>query len=73
MFTVKDLKEMIKDLPDDMELIETRCSDYQEMNKDNWAVVKGVDQWGQWIMRSHPTMSENNKEREKLYLHYAGN
>lgn len=70
---VKDLKEILKDLPDDMEILETRYSDYGLMAKDSWSVVNAVPCSGDWFMREHETMSEENKANKKPYLHYEGN
>lgn len=71
--TVGDLKKMLEQYPDDMEIVNTRCSDYDNITEDEWGVVKGVPNESGWIMRSHPTMSANNKANEKEYLHLAGN
>lgn len=70
---VKDLKEMLKEYPDDMEIITDRCSDYSIVKIDEWSIVKGVQKNTDWVMRSHPTMSEENKALEKSYLHLEGN
>lgn len=69
---VKDLKKMLEKYPDDMEILNGRCSDYELITEDEWAVVKGVDKDG-WVMRSHPTMSKENKANEKEYLRLEGN
>lgn len=69
---VGQLRKMLKQYPDDMEILNTRCSDYDIVTEDEWSVVKGVFQ-GEWVMRSHPTMSEENKQKEKSYLHLQGN
>lgn len=69
---VKDLKRMLEKYPDDMEILNGRYSDYEIISEDEWSVVKGVDKDG-WVMRSHPTMSEENKVNEKEYLYLEGN
>ncbi len=71
--TVKDLKDILSNLPEEMELIEIRYSDYESMRPELWEVVKGVDNNGQYIMSSHETMSEAHKAREKEYLLFKGN
>jgi hypothetical protein len=70
--TVSELKKLLKKYPDDMEIVNERRSDYQIIEPDEWSIVSGVDQFG-WVMRSHPTMSEANKAREKQYLALASN
>ena len=70
---VKELKEILKKLPEDMEVIQTRCSDYATMTKDDFYLVKAVDSGGGWLMRSHPTMTDENKAKEKTYFHIDGN
>lgn len=69
---VIDLKRMLDKYPDDMEILNGRYSDYALISEDEWSVVKGVDKDG-WVMRSHPTMSEENKAKEKEYLYLEGN
>lgn len=72
MLTVKQLKEIIADLPDDMEVIYDCCSDYEAMNPEDVKLVSAVPKGG-WHMRSHPTMSEDNKSKQQQYLHFPGN
>ena len=69
---VGQLKKMLEKYPDDMEVIHSRCSDYEIIEEPDWSVVKAVSQdWG--VMRSHRTMSDKNKGAEKEYLHLVGN
>ena len=70
---VGELKKMLTKYPDDMEVIHTRCSDFEVVDESMWSVVKGVFNPGGWVMRSHPTMSQENKSKEKAYLHLVGN
>lgn len=69
---VKDLKNMLENYPDDMEVLNGRYSDYDLVEEDQWSVVKAVPKDG-YVMRSHPTMSEENKVNEKEYLYLWGN
>jgi len=69
---VKELIELLKQYPEDLEVIQTMYSDYIEFDADGLNVVNAVDQGG-YIMRSYPTMSAENKLREKEYLHIQGN
>lgn len=72
--TVADLKKMLERYPDGMQIVNGRCSDYQIISEDEWEVVDGVDNpEGGWVMRSHRTMSDENKRKEKKYLALAGN
>lgn len=70
---VGDLRKMLEKYPDDMEILNERCSDYDLVEESEWSVVKAVPTGNGWLMRSHPTMSEENKRNEKEYLHLAGN
>jgi hypothetical protein len=72
ILTVGELKKMLEQYPDDMEIVNQRYSDYQIISEDEWSVVEGVDKDG-WVMRAHPTMSDDNKARVKKYLHLEGN
>ena len=69
---VGQLKKMLEQYPNDMEILNGRCSDYKIISEDEWSVVSGVENDG-WVMRSHPTMSEENKRKEKSYLYLKGN
>lgn len=69
---VGELKEMLQKYSDDMEIVNGRYSDYQIISQDEWLVIHGVDKNG-WVMRSHPTMSDENKAQEKAYLYLDGN
>lgn len=69
---VKELKEMLEKYPDDMEVLTSRCSDYEVVEKDEWSVVEAVPQSG-YVMRGHSTMSNENKLKMKKYLFLNGN
>ena len=70
--TVFELKKFLENYPDDMQVVNRRCSDWCIIKEEEWSVVSGVDK-DCWIMRSHPTMSEKNKQQEKQYLALEGN
>jgi hypothetical protein len=70
--TVSELIEMLKKYPLDMEILNQRCSDYSIISENEWSVIKGVKKEF-WVMRSHPSMSDENKENEKEYLLLEGN
>lgn len=75
---IGDLKKLIIDwnLPDDMEILNDRCSDYDLVEESDWSIIEAVSQNGKhggWFMRAHPTMSEENKSKCKQYLHLKGN
>lgn len=69
---VKQLREMLAQYPDDMEILNERFSDYDVVKLEDWAVIDGVPN-GQWVMRAHATMSDENKAKVRKYLHLAGN
>lgn len=64
---VAELRKVLDKYPDDMECVVDQYSDYAPLNESGCGVVKGVPHHD-WIMISHPTMSDNNKEREIEYL-----
>ena len=62
---VKELKDFIADLPDEMMIIVPAYSDYHQ------AVSVGITRAVPkdfYVMRAHPTMSEENKSREQDML-----
>lgn len=69
---VAELKKMLEKYPDDMEIIHTYYSDYDSITEEKWSVLKAVHTDNGWIMRSHPTMSEEHKLKEKEYLYLEG-
>ncbi len=69
---VGQLRKMLEQYPCELEIVNGRCSDYEIISESEWSVVKGVLKNG-WVMRSHPTMSEENKRDEKEYLYLEGN
>ena len=69
---VKELRELLSQHPDDMEVLYKACSDYNHLDSVEIETVKAVDN-NDWLMRSHPTMSQENKDKEKTYLLFPGN
>jgi hypothetical protein len=69
---VGELKKMLEKYPDDMEILNGRYSDYEVIQESEWYVVKAVPK-DCYVMRSHSTMSEENKTLEKEYLYLEGN
>ena len=65
--TVGELKKELEQYPDEMELLIEKWSDYAPV--DECSIIRGVKKDGGWMMRSHPTMSEENKAQEKEYLY----
>jgi len=58
----------------DLELSETRCSDYQLMSLDPWEIIEAVMYEDRdWMMRVHPTMSAEDHAKARRFLHYYGN
>jgi hypothetical protein len=69
---VGDLKKLLEQYPDDMEILYCCCSDYEILKWDDIKKISSVDQGGYW-MRSHATMSAENKSKEKTCLLFPGN
>jgi hypothetical protein len=86
--TVKDLKTFLETLPEDMEITETRYSDFGPMELDKWIVCKAI--WrvspymgklpyddSPWLMEVYDyqlsKMSEEDKAKIINVLHYQGN
>ena len=69
---VKQLIELLSKYPDDLEVLTCMYSDYHPLEEYSIYLVNAVDQGG-YVMRSHDTMSEDNKKREKQYLYFEGN
>jgi hypothetical protein len=69
---VKELKAMLDNEDDEMEVIHGMYSDYQIIVPEDWSVIEAVDQGG-YVMKAHRTMSEDNRSRMKTYLALAGN
>jgi hypothetical protein len=71
---VGELKKMLEKYPDDMEILNSRYSDYELVDESDWSVVEAVPQEScGYVMRSHLTMSAENKAKAKKYLHLLGN
>lgn len=71
---VGELKAMLNNYPDEMEILNGRYSDYCIVEEHEWSVVKAVPKAScDYVMRSHPTMSDENKAKEKEYLYLEGN
>ena len=72
--TIGELKVLLRQYPDDMEIATDRYSDMVAVEASDWTVVEGVEQRGKcWIMQAHPTMSAADKAKVKSYLHLKGN
>ncbi len=69
---VKELREFLKDFPDEYEVLNERYSDMSIIKEDDFSLVAGVSK-GDWVMRYHPTMSKENKANSKEYLLLRGN
>lgn len=73
--TVKDLREFLANFPDDVEVLQTRCSDLGPMSLDEWGPIQGIQQvsgrYG-WVQRAD-MMTDENRARVRTYLHFAGN
>lgn len=70
---VRELKAKLDQYPDDMEILYRYCSDYERLDGDDLTVVEAVCKTNGYWMRSHPTMSAENKAAAKDYLLFPGN
>ena len=69
---VGELKKLLEQYPDDMEILYCMHSDYRMMDPEDIGPVKAVNKEF-YHMRSHPTMSDANKANERTYLLFPGN
>lgn len=72
---VKELREYLKNFPDDMEVIITRMSDYEVLKEDEHLSVEMGVQFGNtpWVTRFHYTMDDAKKAMARDYLLIHGN
>lgn len=58
----------------DLEVIQTRCSDYNDLEPSDVFLVSAVrKKSARYIMRAHPTMSAKDKSNEQTFVHFDGN
>lgn len=69
--TVAELRMMLERYPDDLQVVCEQHSDFCVMEESDCRIIQGVPQSG-WIMRSHGTMSAENKAKETKYLYLGG-
>ncbi len=69
---VKEFRELLAKYPDEMPVLNMRCSDYDSVVPEDISVVNAVPQ-SYGYMRSHPTMSDENKSKAVDCLLIAGN
>lgn len=70
---VHQLIKKLHQYPLDMEVLYCMCSDYERLNAEDLTTVKGVERPNGYVMRSHATMSAENKAQEKTFLLFPGN
>lgn len=67
--TLGELKKLLAQYPDDVEVIFPKYSDYAHIEAAEVALIKAVPPDDDcWVMRSDPHMTEENKAKEKTYL-----
>jgi len=78
--TVLELKNMLEKYPDEMQIIHDCMSDYEDIDEEMFTVVEAVFSGGKvrssreaYYMRSHQTMSDENKWKAEMCLHLYGN
>jgi hypothetical protein len=67
-----ELRRFLEAYPDEMPVIYELYSDYSPLSEKDIKVVGGVDK-NSYVMRTHPTMSDDNKRREQQFLCFPGN
>ena len=70
--TINQLIEYLQTFPPELEVLERRYSDYDLMEKDNWHIVQAVNK-GYYRMRTHYSLTEEDKAKAKNYLLFEGN
>lgn len=73
--TVGELRQLLETLPPEMELIQTRYSDYGFQKASMWSVIEAIPgkSMDSWLMRTHPSMTKEQRSEAKTYLHIEGN
>lgn len=73
--TVKEFRDFLETFPDDMQVLQTRCSDLGPMELSEWCAIQGIEEvsgrYG-WVRRV-AAMTDENRARVRTYLHFAGN
>ena len=70
--TVGELQKMLEGYPDDMEIVNRRCSDWSVIDESEWSIIQGVEK-GYYVMTAHRTMSDEEKAEMNDYLALEGN
>jgi hypothetical protein len=74
--TTDELIEQLRELDPGgkLEVICTRCSDYQDMTPDDVSVVRAVRKSSAcYVMRPHHTMSPEDLAAARDFIHFTGN
>lgn len=74
--TTRELRELLLKLDPagELEVIETRFSDYGEMAEDAWDIVRGVKKSSAcYVMKAHSSMSPEEMRAAKDFVHFNGN
>lgn len=71
--TVQALIKYLQTLPPKMKVLFEQYSDYSPLTLDQIKMEQAVDQGNDWVMRAHPTMSDENKSKTKTYVVFPGN
>ena len=73
--TVREFRDYLSTLPDDMQIVETRYSDLRPMELDSWGTLQGIERVSGrlgWVQRAD-LLTDANRALVKPYLHYCGN
>lgn len=71
--TVQALIKYLQTLPPKMKVLFEQYSDYSPLTLDQIKTDEAVDQGNDWLMRAHPTMSDENKKNTKTFVIFPGN
>lgn len=70
--TVGELIAFLEKLPREREVLFRCCSDYAPLTLGEIEIAGAVPKQS-YYMRSHPTMSAENKAAERIYVIFPGN
>ena len=83
--TIKELKEFLEQFPEDMEILETRYSDFISMKVESWGKIKAIDvRNNRGYIMHYPSYDWRLKDpkykaeiesvgKVKEYVHFIGN
>ena len=70
--TKAELVKYLEKFDDNAEILYNQYSDYSILEEKDIELIRAVPK-SFYVMRSHPTMSEENKAKEKDFIIFPGN